>query len=409
MQLSGLLEKLRGLFTPAFLISSVTPLFCFILVNAAILGQFNDATGNWLHDFFLLETTPKTLLAAIIAIGLLVVAYVFSTLNLGLRQLLEGARLPKWLRSQLCSSETARLDALLRELQECQKARFQFSRQFPLWKKQLLDARALGAKRGPRVGPEANGPPHASLEELERMRREGAPLMVDNVKTHIDQLTERLSKNSADLSDDSDSRRLDYDHARILELIDYAQQRIEAEYIRLYNERDFNFSRDTVAPTRMGNIAESVRSYAQSRYSMNLVFFWTRLQKVVQEKTEFYKTLQDAKTQLDFTVSLFWLTTISTGGWILLLPLLSRTWLPVIAVWAIGPVLMRIWYLVALQNYRSFADLLRSSLDLFRFELLKELKVALPDNAETERALWDRLNRRISYGEPTAFISYKQE
>jgi hypothetical protein len=408
MQLSGLLEKLKGLFTPAFLISSVTPLFCFVLVNGAILGRFSEAVDRSVQGYFLLDTAPKTVIAAIVSVALLVVAYVFSTLNLGLREILEGQRLPEWLRAQLCSSETARLDALLMQLRESQKTRFRFQRQAPSWVKKLRVARGAGVKIGTCTYPE-DCPAHAALAELEKMRWRGAALTVERLKECVDLLEACLLKSSSEILNNPASRRLDHDHQRMLELIEYARQRVEADYIRLFNERDFNFSRDTVAPTRMGNIAESVRSYAQSRYRMNLVFFWTRLQKVLQEKAEFYKTLQDAKTQLDFTVSLFWLTAVSTAVWVLVLPVLSRTWLPLIAVWAIGPVLMRTWYLVGVQNYRSFADLLRSSLDLFRFELLKELKVALPDDAEAEGALWDRLNRRIGYGEPTAFISYKHE
>lgn len=406
MQLSGLLEKLKGLFTAAFLISSVVPLFCSILINAAIVSQFSGAFQNWIETYLLAEATPKTLIAAIAAIALFVMAYVFSTLNLGLREILEGEKLPEWLRSRLCGTETARLDALLARLRAGQRDRFAFGDNAPKWQQRLVKARAQGAKKSSCSEPEPAF--SEALEKLEKARRQSLPVNLADLKIVVELLKARLRENSADLGSVA-SNRLDSDQERMLELIEYAGEKIEADYIRLYNEREFNFSRDTVAPTRMGNIAESVRSYAYSRYRMNLVFFWTRLQKILQEKAEFYKTLQDAKTQLDFTVALFWLTSISTASWLFVLPLVSATWLPLIAVWALGPLLMRIWYLVALQNYRSFADLLRSSLDLFRFDLLKELKVALPDDAEAERVLWDKLNRRIGYDEPTTFISYKHE
>ena len=79
MQLSGLLEKLRGLFTPAFLISSVTPLFCFVLINGAILSSFNDSAEIWLKNYFLMDSTAKTTTAvtvrgAVLSIALLVLA-----------------------------------------------------------------------------------------------------------------------------------------------------------------------------------------------------------------------------------------------------------------------------------------------------------------------------------------------
>ena len=109
MQLSGLLEKLKGLFTQAFLISSVTPLLCFVLVNGAILGRFSESVNEWVKNYFLLGTAEKTVRGAMLSIALLVVAYVFSTFNLGLREMLEGKHLPQWLVCRLQRTETERL------------------------------------------------------------------------------------------------------------------------------------------------------------------------------------------------------------------------------------------------------------------------------------------------------------
>ncbi len=190
-----------------------------------------------------------------------------------------------------------------------------------------------------------------------------------------------------------------------IELLEYESKRVEGEYIDIFNDREFNFSRFTLAPTQMGNIAESVRGYTQSRYSMNLDFLWTRFQKVLQGDAAFYQTLQDAKTQLDFAVSMFWLTAASWAIWVVALPFLSHTWLPLISVAVAGPLLVRVWYMIAVQNYRSFADLLRSAVDLFRFALLAEFKIPLPTDVTAERAIWGSLNRKLAYGEEV-FISY---
>jgi hypothetical protein len=406
VQLSGLLEKLKGLFTPAFLLSSVAPLFCFILVNAAILGQFSPSVNQWARDYFILGTTEKTVIAGIGSIALLVGAYVFSTLNLSLRQKLEGVKLPKALDRQLRLAETNRFNALEKRFSEARQTRRQLRQKSERWREQLRKARDEGVtrKRPKAKYPEETGT-HRALENLEELRRPGASIAVAEIAAAVDLLTESLRKNSADW-ENADSKRLDRDHILIIDLIKYAQEKIEEEYFQLFNEKEFNFSRYRIVPTRMGNIAESVRSYALSRYGMNLVFFWTRFQKVLQGKAEFYKTIQDAQTQLDFAVSLFWLTSISTAWWLVALPFLSHTWLPLIGVWIFGPLLARAWYLIAVQNYRSFADLLRSSLDLFRFDLLADLKVPLPPDGETEQKLWNRLNRKMSYGEEV-FIAYK--
>lgn len=417
MQLSGLLEKLKGLFTPAFLLSSVTPLFCFVLVNAAILGQFSPAINQWVRDYFVLGTTQKTVIAAVIAMGLLVAAYVFSTFNILMREKLEGVRLLPILDRRLRASETKRLEAIEERFDRARVTRRQLIKKSDPWLNGLRDARQKGSAAEPaQCTYPATDPVHTALNQLADMRRQwislkatetqpAAPMSVAALQGNIDQLSAVLETNSADLTGD-DSVRLDHDHSLLLSLIEFAQGRANDDYIQLFNEKEFNFSRYRVAPTRMGNIAESIRSYALSRYGINLVFFWTRFQKVLQGKSDFYKTLQDAKTQLDFTVSLFWLTCISTAWWLIALPFLSESWLFLFAVWLLGPLLARLWYIMGVENYRSFADLLRSSLDLFRFDLLSDLKVAAPPNSEAEAKLWDQLNARMSYGDKI-FIPYK--
>jgi hypothetical protein len=408
MNLSGLLEKLKGLFTPSFLISSVTPLFCFILVNGAILGQYNHAVRTWVSDYYLSSSASKAVTGAILSIVLLVIAYIFSTLNLTLVESLQGKHLPKWLEYRLRAGETSRFDEATSKLKEIRKLRREFFVEAQSWIRTLKARPSKEAEPGS-CDYHENHPAHVALERLLRTRATGAIIDIDALRNCFRGLSSALATNSPSLPNNPDSIRLDRDRDVLHDLIIYAVRKVEDEYIRLFNEKEFNFSRYTVTPTQMGNVAASVRSYALSRYGMNLDFFWPRLQKILQSKSEFYKTLQDAKTQLDFTVSLFWLTVLSTAVWLVLLPFLSRTWLPLFSVWLFGPLIAITWYRMAVQNYRSFAELLRSCIDLFRFELLTDLKIPLPQDSHVEQQTWDRLNHWISYGEEGVIVGYKTE
>src|ERR1700736_4646489 len=408
MDLSVLLEKLKGLFTPSFLISSVTPLFCFILFNGAILGQYNHTVRKWVSDYYLSSSASKAVSGAILSILLLVIAYVFSTLNLFLLEILQGKHLPKWLEYSLRTGENARLDALTEQWQNARQLRRQLGPNADTWRRELQVARDQGSKLSEcNYGVDNNV--YKSVEGLVQLRNAGAAIQADVLRDCITRLANVLETNSANLANNPDSIRLDRHHLLLFRLIGYAVGKAEDEYLRRFNDKEFNFSRYTVAPTRIGNAAEAVRGYALSRYGMNLDFFWPRLQKAVQARSDFYKTLQDAKTQLDFTVSLFWLTVASIALWIVLLPFLSRTWLPLISVGLIGPALAFMWYRMAAQNYRSFGDLLRSCIDLFRLELLTDLKVPFPQDSQVEVQLWDRVNRWISYGEGNIFVAYKTD
>jgi|GEM_PF-5501896 hypothetical protein len=62
MQLSALLDKIRGVFTPAFLVANVLPLLCFSLVNGLILGQFSETAKGWMTSFVASDTPAKTLI-----------------------------------------------------------------------------------------------------------------------------------------------------------------------------------------------------------------------------------------------------------------------------------------------------------------------------------------------------------
>jgi hypothetical protein len=65
-----------------------------------------------------------------------------------------------------------------------------------------------------------------------------------------------------------------------------------------------------------------------------------------------------------------------------------------------GPLIAYAWYRAGVAQYRTFADVLRTSIDLFRFDLLNDLHIALPGDVPEEQALWDTLHRIHSFYEP---------
>jgi hypothetical protein len=60
----------------------------------------------------------------------------------------------------------------------------------------------------------------------------------------------------------------------------------------------------------MGNVANTIQSYAEQRYKLNFEVFWTRMQRAIQKDKDFGPILQQAKTQLDFLVSCTSLTVV---------------------------------------------------------------------------------------------------
>src|SRR5262249_13804957 len=133
---------------------------------------------------------------------------------------------------------------------------------------------------------------------------------------------------------------------------------------------------NVLALTTMGNIGQTIRSYAITRYNLDLEIFWSRLQNSIQGNTNYFGVLQDVKVQVDCVVSLVWLSA-----------LFSLVWTPWMLVQGAFPEfaiagaagLLSLWlYSLACSSYAVFADVMRSAVDLFRFKLLDDLHIALP-------------------------------
>jgi hypothetical protein len=95
--------------------------------------------------------------------------------------------------------------------------------------------------------------------------------------------------------------------------------------------------------------------------------------------------------------------------WLSFLLYARVSWLAFVSVGVLGPCLAWVWYKMAARNYLAFADILRTSVDLFRFELLRSLHSQLPTTSDQERQIWANLNQLISYGEGRQNIPYTHQ
>ena len=229
---------------------------------------------------------------------------------------------------------------------------------------------------------------------------------LDEIVLALRQLLSTQAVDAPPPADERDARRLDEDQSAVIMLADYAVSRFSNEEYRLSGELQFGFAGRSIAPTAMGNIAQSIPHYAYTRYGMNIDLFWTRLQKTMQSD-DFYAVLQDAKTQLDFLVALVWLVGATLVVWLPLMALWSHDVRPFLVTAIAGAVALSGLYQLAVQNYRAFADLTRAAIDLFRLQLLKAMNVPPPASVATEAQLWTVLNRRMSYAS-TINISYER-
>jgi hypothetical protein len=395
--LGTLLDKLESLFSKTFVVGTI-PLLGFLVLNGALLYIVSFTFQNWIKAYFALDTAHIAVLSFALLMALVVLSYVFSTLTTGLREILEGNHLSRFIANCLSQRYRAKLRDLEMQLSEARRALRKIRLKRQHWQVQMANARVKGTDA--KVCTYTRRGQLTALLDRQSANQSIDPALLENEVTAI---TSSLADNSTILSIPN-CKTLDSDQGLVLRLISYTSDYYQAEVLRHFNEIQFDFPGQDVAPTKMGNIANVAAYYAQSRYSMNLEIYWTRLQKVLQEDTHFYPVLQESKMQLDFLVELFWLTVVFTLIWVVALPFCGEgvVLYPVIAIG--GPLLTWIWYRIALRNYRAFSDLLRAAVDLYRLDLLKGLHIPLPANAAQECILWENLEQRTAYGDDTNFV-----
>ena len=177
--------------------------------------------------------------------------------------------------------------------------------------------------------------------------------------------------------------------------------------LRLNNQLMSSFGAQDVAPTAMGNISNTAKWYSVRRYHGNLELFWNTLQRVIQQDANAYFGLQESKAQLDFLVASCWLTTLWWAIWLAVLGVwgTSVIWFCVLAL--LGPAVTYLWYRAATEFYRSFVDVLTTTLDLFRIDLLRALGFQAPADVVDERELWSNLHRLSSFDDQPINLRYQ--
>lgn len=399
--LGTLLDKLESLFSKGFVVSSM-PLLAFLFLNCLMAYRVSYHFQKWVGLFFALDATH----VAVVSFGLLLIvvilSFVVSTLNVSLREFLEGKHLWEWLANALSQRYRDRLANVEEKLASARHNLRAIRANESDWRNAMGVAyqRWTGGGADVAAGDQYTRRPQLiCLLDRRLANQTVAPL---EIQAEVDAMTAALTRYSP-IAPTSASANLDNDHGALLKLFQYAADKWDAEVIKYFNQIQFDFAGKDVAPTTMGNISEIASYYARSRYSMNLEVFWSRLQKILQGDASFYPVLQQAKMQLDFLVELFYLTLVFTLTWVIVLPILGEAKSTFVVIAVTGPVVTWTWYRIALQNYRALSDLLRAAIDLYRLDLLKTLHAPLPVNAEQERVLWENLEQRAAYGDHTNF------
>lgn len=401
---SSILSSLQTLISPRFIVANFSPALAFWFINALTLFLLNGSFQVFAHDA-LNQTLPfSAVLVTAVMVGVAISAYFLSALLPAIQSLMEG-NWPSRVSSFFVPAQMTHFERLGDRIAENSRLRGGLGTtstgetQAQRWQESLTIALEQGTAIAGTNNYTFRNASARAVERLADRRRHSRAIPANDINAAVVDLVFDLRANNTDRPGPDNDFALEKTRARLWELIEYDEQFALTEYRLLINKCRFTFGALPLAPTAMGNIAKTIQSYAVERYDLNFEFFWSRLQPIVQKDAQFGPILQSAKTQLDFLISSSFLTFVWTALWGPWLFLTSGPQWLFLGVTLLGPLLSWTWYRIAVAHYRVFADVLRTAVDLFRFDLLTALRIPLPTGVQDEYVLWEKLDAVHSLNE----------
>ena len=396
-----LLSNLATYISSRFIVANFFPMLAFWFFHALTLYEVNDPFRAYAATMLDQSTGMATLVAAVALIGVAVTAYAEAALLPSVQSAMEG-NWPLWLGwlvQLFTPSQMREFERLSREIRQNNKARGSLQKQIDgepridHWKNKLSRSRRQGCVDHAHHNTYRGNEESASrVNKLAHLRRRSRPIPSEQIDEAVDALSLELEANDADTQGPNENYALEATRQFLWDIIEYARQYADAQYRSLITQRHFRFGELPLAPTRMGNVARTVQSYAVNRYNLNFELLWSRLQFVAQKDKDFGPLLQGAKTQLDFLTSCSVLSLLWSVPWAVWFYASDAKPGYFLAAVLAGPLAAYVWYRIAVAQYAALAALLRTSVDLFRFDLLTALHYPTPGDADEERELWENID-----------------
>jgi len=208
----------------------------------------------------------------------------------------------------------------------------------------------------------------------------------------------------------------------------------ELYYSTATYQLSFPPSDESVMPTRLGNILRAAESYSSDRYGIDAVLMWPRLIHVIPDR--YYDKVEQSNNGLAFLINcsllsliLALLSALASGYQYLLsrcssLGLSAPLYfisvdLPSQIYWqrailyliASGFMLLAcfIFYKAALPIATQYGNMVRSTFDLFRFDLLAQLKLALPEDSDAEQDTWRKVSEFMAISDMAGPLKFEYQ
>jgi hypothetical protein len=390
-----LLDRFQGFFSKSYFIGGFLPVVLFLFANYALYAATFPAGSPFLLEFIESDLSEKVVFGAVLLLLVFGLGLIVTSLNPWFRQFMAGYYLPTRMSEWLTKRQSKGYEILNGKKQKLLPEVFRFRRALqgsPSWEQQLREARQRGDTKA--AVPLRNDPLlqkiSSSLVPLEVLQNNWEPIAFASLESLLPDLIRALETRPA-----AKIRELDELHIKLLALLAYAADRIEVSYRLASAELALRFPKDRsrIGPTQLANLGEVHREYALIRYGLDVEKHWLKISKFVNQDIDFQPVLEDAKAQLDFSVAIAALSLVTTLIWVPLTLRFSASLYFSLAIAAFGLSLTLLFYLLVVQNYRTFTEAARSAVDLYHFDLIRALHLPLPRTPGEERALWEQFEQ----------------
>lgn len=169
----------------------------------------------------------------------------------------------------------------------------------------------------------------------------------------------------------------------------------EERYTKFMLERHekFPLEREQVLPTSFGNAIRAFETYPQALYGLDAIPVWPRILAVV--PNAFKESLSNAKAQVDFWVNTFYLSlgvVIQYAGYAIGLGTALAVWIPISALAVCFAA-----YHYAVSSVGEWGDQVKTIFDLFRYDLLRQMGLSIPESWKDEHVYWQEISRSFLY------------
>jgi hypothetical protein len=146
-------------------------------------------------------------------------------------------------------------------------------------------------------------------------------------------------------------------------------------------------------PTRFGNMLANLEDHTRAVHGMDYRLWWPRLAPLLPDTMRDIAAQESANMTGLLNLCLVW-ATAAVGGAAVLGGVGAR-WGAAVAVFVGGLLLAWISYRAAIREGAEAGQHLHAAFDLYRHEILKQMALDIPQDAESERALWQRLTTEM--------------